>query len=200
MKTTMPDRIARLDKDARGYPIPWNVLRADDGAPFFTINDERRTWEAFRLALCPICGEKLGRWKWFIGGPRSAFHDHGWYLDQPMHHECAHFALQACPHLSMPKYTGRIDIINTAKLPEEARILVDETVTTERPEVFVAAAADRVEIQGGRPGVVPYMRPARPALAYEYWRHGKQLTEAEAMPYLRAMLGDEWVVPGVKEL
>ena len=196
----MPARIARLERDARGYPIPWNVLRADDGTPFFTVSDDRRAWQALREQLCPICGERLGRWKWFIGGPRSAFHEHGWYLDQPAHHECARFALQTCPHLSMPKYAGRIDLINAAKLPEAARILIDETVTTERPEIFVAVAGDQVEVVIQDRGILmPRLRPLRPALAYEYWRHGKQLTEVEAMPFLRNVFGESWTIPEARE-
>lgn len=197
---TMPERIARLDTDARGYKIPWNVLRAEDGTPFFTINDDRKAWIAINEQLCPICGERLGKWKWFVGGPRSAFHEHGWYLDLPMHHECMTFALETCPYLALPKYLGRIDVTHAEKLPKKLRILLDETITRDRPAIFVAAGSDQVEAQRGRPGVVPYLRPLRPALGYEYWRHGKQITEEEALPYLRTALGDDgWTIPAVRE-
>ena len=135
----MPARIARLPRDPRGYPIPWNVLRAN-GAAFFTVNDDRRHWIAIRRGLCPICGEALGRWKWFVGGPRSAFDPNGWYSDLPGHRECIEFSLQTCPYLAAPKYLGRIDIADWSKLPPEARILVDETQIPEQQEVFVAVA------------------------------------------------------------
>jgi hypothetical protein len=69
----MPERIARLPRDKRNYPIPWHVLKAADGTPFFTVNDDRKAWQALRESRCPVCGERLGRWRWFIGGPRSAF-------------------------------------------------------------------------------------------------------------------------------
>jgi len=199
MSIVMPPRIARLPRDPRDLPIPWNVLRGDAGEAFFTVNDDRLAWRALREQLCPLCGERLGKWRWFVGGPRSAFHEHGWYLDLPGHKECMTFALQSCPYLALPRYMGRIDVVRPEKLPPEARILLNETVIADRPEVFVAVGADRIEAQGGRLGVVPYLRPLRPALAYEYWRHGKQLTEAEAMPYLRAAMGEEWTVPAVAE-
>lgn len=191
----MPDRIARLDKDPRGYPIPWNVLRGEQGEAFFTVNDDRRAWQALKEQRCPICGEKLGKWKWFAGGPRSAFDEHGWYLDLPMHHDCLRFALQTCPYLALPKYLGRIDVVHADKLPEEAKILLDETVITDRPEVFVAVGCDKVEAKDGRIGVVPYLRPLRPALAYEYWRHGKQIPLNEALLVLREIFGADWEPP-----
>lgn len=66
---TVPDRILRLPRDPRGIPIPWNALRTEE-AVFFTVNDDRRGWRALREGLCPICGERLGRWLWFVGGPQ----------------------------------------------------------------------------------------------------------------------------------
>jgi hypothetical protein len=199
----MPERIARLDTDARGYPIPWNVLRAKDGTPFFTVNDDRKAWRALREGLCPICGGKLGNWKWFTGGPKSAFDEHGWYLDLPGHHECIQFALATCPYLAAPRYLGRIDVADPSKLPTEAKILLDETILTERPEVFVAVAAGKVEAQR-RPlwfgELQPYVRPSRPFLGYEFWRHGKQIALDEALPVLRGIFGAEWEPPKTENL
>lgn len=191
-----PPRIARLPRDARGYPIPWNVLRGVDDTPIFTVNDDEKAWRAVREQLCPICGERLGKWRWFVGGPRSAFDENGWYLDLPMHHECMQFALATCPYLALPKYLGRIDVPNPAKLPPEHRVFLDETLITDRPEIFVAVAGDRVEAQE-RGMLQPYLRPMRPALAYEFWRHGQQIPPHRAMPILRGIFGAEWTIPEV---
>lgn len=196
MTTLIPDRIARLPKDKRGYPIPWNILRGVDGSPLFTVNDDRRAWRALREHLCPICGEPLGRWHWWVGGPRSAFDEHGWYIDLPGHHECMTFSLATCPYLAAPKYLGRIDVADPSKLPPEARILLDETMISDRPDVFVAVASSRVEVMP-RNGFVPYTRPARPALAYEFWRHGQRIPLHRAMPMLRGVLGADWQLPEV---
>lgn len=190
----LPPRIAQLPKDSRGYPIPWNVLRGVDDAPLFTVNDDRRHWLALRQGLCPICGERLGRWIWFVGGPRSAFDEHGWYLDLPGHQECMTFALATCPYLALPRYMGRIDVADASKLPQEARILIDETMIADRPELFVAVASHGAEIQD-RGLLFPYTRPVRPAFGYQYWRHGRRLSEAEALPLLRDVMGAEWNVP-----
>jgi len=194
----MPPRIAQLPRDARGYPIPWNVLRGNDGAPIFTVNDDRRAWQALRQELCPICGERLGKWRWFVGGPRSAFDEHGWYLDLPGHQECMQFALATCPYLAAPKYLGRIDVPNPAKLPAEVDVLLDETMLSDRPEFFVAVAAARMELNPRPlPELQPYVRPARPAFAYEFWRHGVQVPAHRVMPILRGMFGAEWTIPEV---
>jgi hypothetical protein len=192
-----PDRIARLEHDRRGYPIPWLVVRGEDGWPFFTINDSGKTWRALREQLCPICGERLGRWRWFVGGPRSAFDEKGWYLDLPMHHECATYALGTCPHLAAPKYLNRADVTHADKLLPEHRVLLDQTVSPDRPEVFVATASDRVEMMLRDP-VAPLLRPARPLMAYEFWRHGKQISWDEARPLLQAALGAEWTPPELR--
>jgi hypothetical protein len=172
-------------------------LRGDDGTPFFTVNDDRRAWRALREDLCAICGERLGRWRWFVGGPKSAFDEHGWYLDLPGHHECMTFALATCPYLALPKYLGRVDVADPSKLPPEARILLDETVIPERPALFVAVAGDVIEAQE-RGLLFPYLRPARPHLGFEFWLHGKQIPLHRAIPILRGMFGAEWTLPEVR--
>lgn len=195
---TIPARIARLPKDARGYPIPWNVEADVDGKPIFTVNDSVKACRALMEGLCPICGEKLGRWKWFIGGPGSAFDPNGWYIDLPAHYECAAFALATCPYLAMPRYLGRIDVPDPRKLRPEVIALLNPTMLPDRPEVFVAVAGAEVEVNlHGVP--LPYVRPARPFLAYEFWQHGKQIPVDLAMPTLRAIFGAEWQLPEVRD-
>jgi hypothetical protein len=194
LKVEEPFRIKRLPKDTRGYPIPWNVLRADDGTPFFTVNDSRKALVALREDRCPICGERLGRWHWFVGGPRSAFEHGGCYIDLPGHRECMEYALQTCPYLAMPKYLGRIDVANPEKLPPEARILLDETQIPERPALFVAVGASSAECLD-RGLLIPYLKPMRPWLEWAFWRHGRRISDDEAMPFLRTALGAEWQLP-----
>jgi hypothetical protein len=190
---TVPDRIARLPRDARGYPIPWNALRNGDIA-FFTVNDDRKTWRALREGVCPICGERLGRWLWFVGGPGSAFDPRGFYYDLPGHRECMEFALQTCPYLAAPKYLGRVDVTRPEQLPPEARILVDTTVIPDRPELFVSVACSRVHMEAVS-GLPPKLKPAAPFLDFTFWRHGQQIPAHRAMPILRGLFGADWELP-----
>jgi len=191
---TMPARLRDRPVDKRGYVVPWNVLVADDGTPFFTVNDDRRHLKAVRGGLCPLCGGILGRWKWFVGGPLSAFDPHGWFLDLPGHRDCMEYALATCPYLAMPKWATGDHIPHRDKLATTAPILIDETAIPDRPEVFVAIASDGIEIKSG--GLhLPYVRPVKPVLDYTFWRHGREIPLDEALPYLRIALGGNWVPP-----
>jgi hypothetical protein len=105
----MPKRIANLPRDARGYPIPWNVFISQAGEPQFTVNDSLKHAWARQRNLCPICGEANDEIRWFVGGPKSAFLVNGWYMDLPGHEECEEYALKVCPYLATPSYRHRVD-------------------------------------------------------------------------------------------
>lgn len=184
----IPDRMAHLERDHRGYPIPYIVLRSDDGRAHFTVNDSARVANAAKKELCAICGKRLYRGeRWFGGGPMSAFHEHGAYLDGPTHHECGTFALQTCPYLAAPKYTGRIDAqtIRPGTL-EDRIILVDNTTIPDRPDVFVFACATSYKVIT-EPGRLLF-RPKRPWVTYECWAQGRKLTREEYVPILVAAM------------
>jgi len=66
----------------------------------------------------------------------------------------------------------------------------------ERPPLFVMVAGVQMELQDRGP-IQPYVRPQRPYLGLEYWRTGQQLTEAQALPLLREVLGPAWMPPEV---
>ena len=169
-------------------------MTSTEEAVFFTVNDDRKAWRALREGLCPICGERLGRFLWLVGGPRSAFHPGGCYLDLPGHRECMEFALQTCPYLAAPKYLGRIDVAHPEQLPPEARVVLDETMSPDRPEIFVAVACHSVEMLERGP-LQPYLKPAPPFLDYTFWRHGQQIPAHRALPILRGIFGAEWQLP-----
>jgi hypothetical protein len=170
----MPARIARLPRDRRGLPIPVTVFRDSEGQPHFAINEEAVRQRVIRRDECPICGEKLLRYRWFVGGPRSAFDEHGAYIDPPMHDECAHYALRVCPYLAAPNYNKRVDT-RTLKTPS-TRIFIDNNMIPGRPSVFVAVrtVGQRKfwghDINGVR--MVRFLKPVKPYRIVEYWNHG----------------------------
>lgn len=165
----VPDRMKHLDRDHRGYPIPYIVFRDDDGKPHFTINNEHKVLRCKHDEICAICGVKLLRGRWFLGGPMSAFHPHGAYIDPPMHHECMRFAVQTCPYLISTKYTKRID--GATLDPSKATgviSLIDPTLDPTRPKVFVAVMAVGQWITPSG-----YVQPKHPYRGLEFWRDGK---------------------------
>ena len=164
----VPDRMKHLERDPRGYPIPFIVFRDSDNKPHFTINDQHKGMRCRHNDLCPICGRELLRGRWFLGGPMSALHPRGAYIDPPLHHECMRFAVQTCPYLVNQKYTKRIDgnTLDMAKAPG-VLTLIDPTLDPTRPKIFVAAmAVGQTYTDNG------YVVPKHPYRGLEFWRDG----------------------------
>jgi hypothetical protein len=177
-----------LSVDPRGYAIPCLVAIDEDGRARFTINDEVKRQRVIRHDLCSICGQPLNVQRWFCGGPQSAFHEHGAYLDPPMHSECLHYALTVCPYLALPGY--RSVIANLEKLAEKFGPIIDNTMLDERPNVFVAVRSNATTrtMWDDLPPLIRYVRPRRPYQRIEYWRHGVRLDDATGEALTRAAL------------
>ena len=173
----IPKRMRALAKDRRGYPIPFNVLRDNDGRPHFTVNDSNRQRRSLLERRCAICGNRLANPMWFVGGPLSAFHEEGAYMDTALHHDCMTYALQVCPYLAAPAYLGRIDdaTVDYSKLPGHV-ILEDYTQIPDRPALFVAVASHSCAVIE-REQIVAVVKPHRPYVAIEYWQRGARLPD-----------------------
>jgi hypothetical protein len=169
----IPHRMQRLERDRRGYPIPVAVYRDSTGRAHFTINDEAKRQALIAGDRCPICGGKLLRGRWFVGGPQSAFHSLGAYIDPPMHNECARYALQVCPYLAVRNYDRRIE--DKTLPPGETPILIDNTMIPERPDYFVAVMTAGQKLIRDKMGWVQYLQPHRPYSRIEFWQHGKHV-------------------------
>jgi len=107
----LPRRIARLEVDPRGYPIPWFVDRTD-GACDFRVADARKRVRAITEKLCYVCGDYLGVYKAFVIGPMCAINRVT--AEPPCHQDCAEWSAIACPFMSRPKMKRR-----TNDLPED---------------------------------------------------------------------------------
>ena len=166
----IPARMRYLPRDRRGYPIPFIVFRDTDRNPHFTINDDQRRAFVLKHDRCGICNHALFRGRWYVGGPASAFDPRGAYLDPPMHHECAEYALQVCPYLAAPSYSRLIDGKTLDPEKADATIVLDATVDNTRPDFSVAVMAigHRITAEG-------YIVPKRPYRRVEIWKHGKRL-------------------------
>jgi hypothetical protein len=177
----VPDRMSHLPRDRRGYPIFYGAFVDEDGTPHFTINDERKRDLMVKHDLCSICGSKLFRGRWFAGGPASAFHERGCYVDMPMHDECLHYALKICPYLAAPNWAQEIGP-QKAKQVKTAIVTIDHTMIPGRPPVFVAVMAVGQTMVGNAQTEFgehtgQYVKPAKPYRKVEYWRDGEQLPD-----------------------
>lgn len=188
-RVEVPPKMRLLDRDRRGYPVPWIVQRDLTGRPFFVMNDVERTMACGRRKVCGICGRKLERDVWLIGGPGAAFHEHGAFLDPPMHRACATYALQVCPYIGA-RYTGRVDtaLAKQGKWDPRMRALVEEGMIPEQPPFFVLARTTRASMAFD--GGAPRFHPHRPWLAVEYWHHGERITRTQAVAALEG--SEKW--------
>jgi hypothetical protein len=190
----LPRRIAKLQKDERGFPVPVFVQWfRQDGKPaelpgvgdrpdFRYANADFRVL-AFKRGLCWICGEALGVHRIYAIGPMCVINR---ATSEPAsHRECAEFAVKACPFLIRPRMR---------------RIGFDE----DEPHVVSGHSIDR------NPGCV-CLYETRKAKAFrpenggwlirlgepdrvDWWAEGRQATRAEILASMMSgypLLADE---------
>ena len=179
----IPERMRHLNV-YRGYAVPWGVLVAD-GVVHFAINREEIRDRMISEDRCSICGTKLLRGRWFVGGPGSAFHPRGAYIDMPMHSECKDYSLTACPYLAAPHYGKEIGPTKAQQI-NGPLVLVDATTIPDRPSLFVAVFATGQRMTAGSP-FQRHVVPKRPFLKTEFWRHGARLDPVTAEPEARLL-------------
>jgi hypothetical protein len=177
-----------LPLDARGYPVPYVVECDISGKPLFIVNSAERNAICIHRKLCPICGERLTKELWYVGGPQSALHPQGCYLDSAMHHECMAYALQVCPYLAMSRSAARDAVIDKlqTRLPE-VKLLVDPTIDMRTPVVFMAVMSygRSLSYHLSKDQRNPYQKPLRPYHAVEFWHGGQRLDFEEGCALIR---------------
>lgn len=191
----IPDRMRHLPLDPRGYPVPVIVMRDSVGNPLFAANAEEDRQRMFRDDRCHICGKRLDRGRWFVGGHLSACAVHGQFMDGGLHGECARYALKVCPYMAAPTYGRLVGPHQLKNHRSEAVILHDDTATNTRPEFFVALMAvaqqpSYATVHGfGHRRFVRLVRP-RPGSVrrVELWRHGELITDPVALDTWRARI------------
>ena len=175
----MPELMRGLPKAPNGLPIPYIVMRDDEGRPQFVVNDIEKQVECLKRKLCPICGTKLKKELWFLGGPISAFHEYGSYFDTAMHHECMTYALIVCPYLATSTYRSTTDVRMPHLNKKFGGSLVDVTMNPDKPAVFVAVMAYGQSLN--RQDHAYHVRPLRPYHAVEFWRLGERMSFEEGL-------------------
>jgi hypothetical protein len=109
-----------LPLDKRGYPVPFFVAWVN-GEPDFRVMDERKWSRCVRERLCWICGGRLGAHGAFVIGPMCSINRTS--AEPPAHLDCATFAAQACPFLTMPKMRRREDGLPEATVDPAGQML-----------------------------------------------------------------------------
>jgi hypothetical protein len=103
----MPQEIALLPLDKRGYPVPKFASWDADGNPDFVLVDTKFFARAINEGLCWICGGRLGKRMWFVTGPMCTITRTS--SEPPCHRGCAIFAVKNCPFMTKPM-AKRVDL------------------------------------------------------------------------------------------
>lgn len=109
----MPDRIAALPRNAKGFPIPYFAEEVNGERDFRVVSAVKMA-HAVRNDLCWVCGERLGKFKAFVIGPMCGINRT--ISDPPSHRDYAIFSARNCPFLSNPLASRR-----TSNLPENGQ-------------------------------------------------------------------------------
>lgn len=183
----IPDLMRKLPLDSRGYPIPYVVLNDDKGCPHFKINDDTKSDECIAKNLCTICGTKMDRTSmWLLGGPQSAFHPKGSFVEPPVHRECGLYALQVCPYLRYNNY-GKKDIMVKDGSFNKPLLLLDPTQSMDRLPFFVFVKISGYQVFRRTENGIPIksIKPMKPYKVIEFWQEGiKVVPDKEYLHYL----------------
>lgn len=178
----IPPRVARLPKDARGFPVPWFVHFNEDGTPDFRVVGRGKREHAWRNGRCWICGDYLGVHQIYAIGPMCAVTRTT--SEPPSHRDCAEFAAKACPFLIRPRMRR-----NEKDLPEERTV---PGVALDRNPGCVCLWESRASrfSDGNGSWLIRIEKPAR----VDWWAEGRPATRAEVLesissglPFLRDM-------------
>src|SRR5580698_3537358 len=96
----IPDRVAALPRDERGYPIPASFYVDPNGTANFRVLDREKWSKLVRNHCCGICGQEIVGNVWFIGGNQCV--KYRMFTDAAMHQECAEYAAAVCPFIALP--------------------------------------------------------------------------------------------------
>lgn len=180
----IPKLMRTLERDPRGYPIPFIVLRDKSGRPQFTINDVRKTEPARIKRLCQICGKKLEKLVWFVGGARCFTLAQGAFVDGPVHHECGQYALQVCPFLALANYSKLIDdrLLKPGDRPDDLVLARVPHMPPNQPERFgFGCTADYEAFRSDHQG---WLYRANTWEYVEWWKGGVRINAPDQMPGL----------------
>ena len=152
MRIEIPEYLAHLPVDKRGYPIPYFVPIVD-GEAEFKYGDPHKVDICLKYNKCWVCGRKIKLPAYVITGPVGR--KNNVVSDLPMHERCARYSLIICPHMYIEKtkrftdddegndmlhvhgkpseiYLIRIDKFKVIRAPSTQKVIRFREVTSEK--------------------------------------------------------------------
>ena len=161
----IPKRL-RVRPQYRGLPIPYIALVRDNGQPDFRVTDQHKRHSVIMNRWCQLCGEPLGKWFFFVGGPEAAKGNQ--YFEPAAHLDCLIYAMQVCPFI-----VGRVDHADINKVQQQnpdVTVKADDTFSATRNPVWIIKKADRWQYTYTKDGtllLVPHALKESPPLRPE---------------------------------
>ncbi len=169
----IPEILAALPRDSRGYPIPKGVwCDPETGEYDFRILDQQVRVEALKKKLCAISSQPLlEREYWFIGCPASF--TGRLFVDGPMRYEAAEFSMMTCPYLALAQSRHR-----RAGMEDKFR---PAGTSLEKSSILMLGMSKSYRLEEMEDFI--YVR-AGPWRAVSWWRNGQRLSKPEAIELL----------------
>jgi hypothetical protein len=176
----LPERVARLPIDERGFPVPWFVAWVDGNGditeaespgaiPELRCMDGDKLRRAIKERLCWVCGQKLGVMVSFVLGPMCTVTRTS--AEPPCHKECAVFSAKACPFLTQKELRRREN-----DLPSGTRDAPGMMIRRQ-PGAIAIWTCQRYETFGDGRGGTLIKIGVPPEI--EWWSHGRAATRDE---------------------
>jgi hypothetical protein len=167
-QVSIPSRMLHLERDDRGYPIPFIAAHIKDEPPNFKLNDDRKAFMALAYRKCMVCGTDLLEDMWLVGAAISMFKDMGAFIDSLVHEECGRYSLMVCPFLSTTAY----------QLAGKKEELDGKLVSNRSPFMVFGKIADFYVVSGTFSN--RYIMPRGSFRVLEYWSNGSIISEEKA--------------------
>jgi hypothetical protein len=175
-----PARIARLPRDARGYPVPWFLAWMSMGEecdpampgaePDFRVIKRGARERAWEHRKCWICGDHLGVHRIYVIGPMCCVNRVT--MEPPCHRECAEYAAISCPFLVRPRMR-RLPI----DMEKERLTVAGEMIERNPGVVCLYEARSARPFNAGNGWLIRLGPPER----VDFWAQGRKATRAEIM-------------------
>lgn len=137
MKIEIPKHLQNRPR-WRGLAIPYIALIRDDGEPDFRVTNDINRRVVMMERLCQLCGNKMGKYLFFVGGPMAAKNNR--YFEPQAHLDCLIYAMQVCPFIA-----GRLEHVDPDKiqeeLPPDIKVYVNSGFTTVKSPWWVIKKA-----------------------------------------------------------
>lgn len=164
----LPKHMQGLPISDKGYPVPYFVQKVN-GVWDFRVMDPEKFLKAVKFHRCWICGGPMGNHKAFVGGPLATVNRTSG--EPPSHYDCAHFAVEACPFLALPKVQRREHGLPDGMAPAGGKMLAHN------PGVTCIWVTDNYTVKPDPPSGVLF-RMGAPSKV-EYYCQGRPATRGE---------------------